>query len=132
MLEAGEFQEVYGLRTVQVPETYPSRRRDHPRQAFYHPVGSHWEVAKLVEEALGRRQPVLLGTTSITESEQMARLVASYVLGCALPGTPLTCYGQVHVWTGPTASTKSQCDQALQSFRESFGGQHGMESNLVI
>ena len=85
MLEAGEFREVYGLQTVQVPETYPSRRVDHPKQAFFHPDGSHYEVARLVSEALVRRQPVLLGTTSITESEHMARLIAAYVLRWAQP-----------------------------------------------
>ena len=81
MVEAAEFREVHGLQTVQVPETFPSRRRDHPTQGFYHPEGSHWEVVKLVGEALQGSQPVLLGTTSITESEHMARLIAEYVLG---------------------------------------------------
>jgi preprotein translocase subunit SecA len=73
--EAYEFQEIYGLETVVIPPNRPSRRDDqHDR--VYKTTREKYEAAiRDIRECYERGQPVLVGTTSIENSEVISQLL---------------------------------------------------------
>ena len=75
MTEADEFAEIYKLEVVDIP-TNVAVIRDDADDEVYRSAGEKYEaVAKLIEQARERRQPVLVGTTSIEKSELMSELL---------------------------------------------------------
>jgi preprotein translocase subunit SecA len=75
LTEADEFAEIYKLDVVEIPTNVPCIRVDADDEV-YRTVDEKYEaVAKLIEEALVRRQPVLVGTVSIEKSEQLAGIL---------------------------------------------------------
>jgi preprotein translocase subunit SecA len=73
--EAYEFQEIYGLETVVVPPNKPSRRDDQ-LDRVYKTTREKYEAAIAdIRECYERGQPVLVGTTSIENSEIIDELL---------------------------------------------------------
>ncbi len=73
--EAYEFQEIYGLETVVIPPNRPSRRDDQ-LDRVYRTTREKYEAAIAdIRECHERGQPVLVGTTSIENSEIIAQLL---------------------------------------------------------
>lgn len=73
--EAYEFQEIYGLETVVVPPHRPSKRDDQ-LDRVYKTSKEKYDAAILdIRECHERGQPVLVGTTSIENSEIIAQLL---------------------------------------------------------
>ncbi|MBM3338085.1 MAG: preprotein translocase subunit SecA, partial [Betaproteobacteria bacterium] len=67
--EAYEFQEIYTLETVVIPPNRPSRRTDRQDQVFKNAAGKYRAVIADIRDCFERGQPVLVGTTSIENSE---------------------------------------------------------------
>ena len=73
--EAYEFQEIYGLETVVVPPNRPSKRDDQ-LDRVYKTTREKYEAAITdIRECYERGQPVLVGTTSIENSEIIDELL---------------------------------------------------------
>ena len=73
--EAYEFQEIYGLETVIIPPNRPSKRDDQ-LDRVYKTTREKYEAAILdIRECHERGQPVLVGTTSIENSEIIDQLL---------------------------------------------------------
>jgi preprotein translocase subunit SecA len=72
MTEADEFAEIYKLSVVEVPTNVPVMRRDEDDEVYRTNEEKYDAVATLIEEARGRRQPVLVGTVSIEKSEVLS------------------------------------------------------------
>jgi preprotein translocase subunit SecA len=73
--EAYEFQEIYGLETVVMPPNRPSKREDQ-QDRVYKTTREKYEAAiKDIRECYERGQPVLVGTTSIENSEVLAEML---------------------------------------------------------
>ena len=73
--EAYEFQEIYGLETVVIPPNRPSKRDDQ-LDRVYKTTREKYEAAILdIRECHERGQPVLVGTTSIENSEIIDQLL---------------------------------------------------------
>ena len=73
--EAYEFQEIYGLETVVIPPNRPSRRED-ALDRVYKTTREKYEAAiQDIRECHDRGQPVLVGTTSIENSELISGLL---------------------------------------------------------
>ncbi|PWW48594.1 protein translocase subunit secA [Melaminivora alkalimesophila] len=73
--EAYEFQEIYGLETVVIPPNRPSRRDDQ-LDRVYKTTREKYEAAIAdIRECHERGQPVLVGTTSIENSEVISELL---------------------------------------------------------
>ncbi|MDB5860949.1 MAG: secA, partial [Ramlibacter sp.] len=73
--EAYEFQEIYGLETVVIPPNKPSSRDDQ-LDRVYKTAREKYEAAIIdIKECHGRGQPVLVGTTSIENSELISGLL---------------------------------------------------------
>jgi preprotein translocase subunit SecA len=67
--EAYEFQEIYGLETVVIPHNRPSRRDDQLDRVYKTTREKYEAAIKDIRECHDRGQPVLVGTTSIENSE---------------------------------------------------------------
>ncbi|MBK7003783.1 MAG: preprotein translocase subunit SecA [Burkholderiales bacterium] len=73
--EAYEFQEIYGLETIVIPPNRISRRDDQ-LDRIYKTTREKYEAAiQDIRECYGRGQPVLVGTTSIENSEIISQLL---------------------------------------------------------
>ena len=73
--EAYEFQEIYGLETIVIPPNRISRREDQ-LDRIYKTTREKYEAAiQDIQECYERGQPVLVGTTSIENSEIIAQLL---------------------------------------------------------
>ncbi|CAH2604401.1 protein translocation ATPase [Rhodovastum atsumiense] len=75
MTEADEFAEIYRLGVVEIPTNVPCIRRDEDDEVYRTAAEKYEAVAKLIEEALTRRQPVLVGTVSIEKSEILSEIL---------------------------------------------------------
>lgn len=75
-----EFQEVYGMEVIQVPTNRPKMRIDSPDQLYETIDQKYKAMAKKVNELHKTGQPVLVGTTSILQSEKVVRYLDEYQL----------------------------------------------------
>ena len=75
MTEADEFAEIYKLDVVDIPTNVEVRRADQDDEVYRSASEKYEAVAKLIEEARERQQPVLVGTTSIEKSEIISDLL---------------------------------------------------------
>lgn len=73
--EAYEFQEIYGLETVVMPPNKPSRREDQLDRVYKTTREKYEAAIKDIRECYERGQPVLVGTTSIENSEVISQLL---------------------------------------------------------
>lgn len=73
--EAEEFKEIYGLQVVTIPTHRKMVRQDCPDVIYGTMLEKFGAVADDVEECHKRGQPVLVGTTSIENSERVSRLL---------------------------------------------------------
>jgi preprotein translocase subunit SecA len=74
--EAYEFQEIYSLETVIIPPNRPRIRKDELDLVYKTSPEKYNAVIGDVRDCHERGQPVLLGTTSIENSELISRLLA--------------------------------------------------------
>lgn len=73
MTEKDEFEAIYNLRVVEIP-TNQAMIRDDQNDEIYRTAQEKYEaIVKVVEGCRERRQPILVGTTSIEKSETLSR-----------------------------------------------------------
>jgi preprotein translocase subunit SecA len=75
LTEADEFIEIYHLEVVEIPTNVPCIRLDADDEVYRTAAEKNEALAKLIEEARGRRQPVLVGTVSIEKSEHLSGIL---------------------------------------------------------
>ena len=73
--EAYEFQEIYRLETVVIPTHKPMIRLDHQDKIYRTVREKYQAILDDIRECNARGQPVLVGTTSIENSEVLSRLL---------------------------------------------------------
>ena len=73
--EAFEFQQIYGLETVVIPTHRPMTREDRMDQVFRTPQEKYQAIIADIKDCYERKQPVLVGTTSIENNELLAALL---------------------------------------------------------
>ncbi|MBA4093425.1 MAG: preprotein translocase subunit SecA [Candidatus Accumulibacter sp.] len=73
--EAYEFQQIYGLETVVIPTNRPMQRKDNNDQIFRTAKEKHEAIVADIRACRERGQPVLVGTTSIENSELLSALL---------------------------------------------------------
>ena len=69
-----EFYKVYGLRVIEVPTHMPSRRKDNNDRIYQAKEAKLEALLNKVKEVHETGQPILLGTSSIDENEEISRL----------------------------------------------------------
>ena len=78
--EAYEFQEIYGLETVVIPQNRPNQRKDRQDQVYKSSTEKYGAMLKDIQDCFERGQPVLVGTTSIENSELLSGILAKVQL----------------------------------------------------
>ncbi|DBA97691.1 TPA: hypothetical protein ACH3X3_012580 [Trebouxia sp. C0006] len=73
--EAAEFFDVYNLNVVEVPSRLPDQRDDHGCRLYADRGGKLISLYQIVLEAHAQDRPVLIGTSSVAESEQIEGLL---------------------------------------------------------
>ncbi|RTL29953.1 MAG: preprotein translocase subunit SecA, partial [Rhodocyclaceae bacterium] len=73
--EAYEFHQIYGLETVVVPTSRPMIRKDQNDKVYRTLKEKHDAIVADIKESVARGQPVLVGTTSIENSEVLSDLL---------------------------------------------------------
>ncbi|MFC3461144.1 MULTISPECIES: preprotein translocase subunit SecA [Massilia] len=73
--EAYEFQEIYGLETVVIPPNRPSQRKDRQDQVYKSAQEKYNAMVNDIRDCYERGQPVLVGTTSIENSELLSSIL---------------------------------------------------------
>ena len=69
MTEAAEFNDIYGLDVVEVPTNVPIARVDEDDEVYRTADEKYRAIIKLIKQCREKKQPILVGTTSIEKSE---------------------------------------------------------------
>jgi preprotein translocase subunit SecA len=75
LTEADEFLDIYGLEVVEVPTNQPMIRIDDDDEVYRTAIEKYRAIITLIEDCKTRGQPMLVGTTSIEKSEQLAEML---------------------------------------------------------
>src|SRR6186713_3334937 len=75
LTEADEFMDIYNLEVLEVPTNMPLSRVDDDDEVYRTAGEKYRAIITLIEDCKKRGQPVLVGTTSIEKSEQLAELL---------------------------------------------------------
>lgn len=74
--EEDEFLKIYKLPVIVIPTNRPIARIDHPDVIYKTKRAKYRAVANDVEAIHQKGQPVLIGTTSITQSEELSKILS--------------------------------------------------------
>ncbi len=74
--EAAEFYNVYNLNVMEVPSRLPNQRIDHPARMFADRDAKMISLYMTVMEAQAQDRPVLIGTSSVSDSEQIEQVLS--------------------------------------------------------
>jgi preprotein translocase subunit SecA len=75
LTEAEEFMDIYNLEVLEVPTNMPLVRIDDDDEVYRTAAEKYRSIIALIEDCKQRGQPVLVGTTSIEKSEQLAEML---------------------------------------------------------
>jgi len=75
MTEAQEFMEIYKLDVVEIPTNIPIQRQDHNDYIFRSKKEKYDAIVNKVKDLCEKGQPVLVGTTSVEESEILSKML---------------------------------------------------------
>jgi preprotein translocase subunit SecA len=75
LTEADEFLDIYNLDVLEVPTNMPLVRKDDDDEVYRTAKEKYRSIITLIEDCKLRGQPVLVGTTSIEKSEQLAEML---------------------------------------------------------
>jgi preprotein translocase subunit SecA len=73
LTEADEFLDIYNLEVIEVPTNMPMVRIDDDDEVYRTATEKYRAILTLITDCKQRGQPVLVGTTSIEKSEQLAK-----------------------------------------------------------
>ena len=79
-----EFERLYGINTVVIPTRLPCARVDKPLELYFDKEEKRAAILAAIEEAAKLSRPVLVGTESIEESEEIAAQLKEMGIGCAV------------------------------------------------
>ncbi len=75
LTEEEEFRHIYSLDVVEIPTNRPIKRQDLPDCVYQNKHAKNRAVVRTVKECREKGQPVLIGTTSIEESEALSKIL---------------------------------------------------------
>ena len=77
LTEANEFEGIYGLGVVSIPPNLKVNRIDQNDQIYMTKKEKYDAVIKIVKERHQKKQPILIGTTSVENSELISKILKS-------------------------------------------------------
>lgn len=81
-VSAIEFEEIYGLEVVQIPPNRANQRIDFPHRIFTHKEAKYKALVQEIKAIHGSGRPILIGTSSVEESDLLAEALALAGVSC--------------------------------------------------
>ncbi|MCB9036479.1 MAG: hypothetical protein H6557_07670 [Lewinellaceae bacterium] len=81
---ANEFMNSYGLGVVVIPPNKPCRRVGHPDEVFTTQAAKIQAIVEEIQRAHRTGQPILLGTRTVRESENLASIIRKSGIPCQM------------------------------------------------
>lgn len=81
---AEEILEFYDLKVFEIPPHIPCKRLDYPDVIFTHKAAKFKVLIKEIQEVHGTGQPILIGTSSVKESEYLAQELNRVDIPCKI------------------------------------------------
>jgi preprotein translocase subunit SecA len=75
-----EFEKIYNLSVVEIPTARPNLRKDLPDVIYKDELSKWTAIAKECRDIAVKKQPILIGTTTVEKSEMLAQLLSEYNL----------------------------------------------------
>ncbi|MFC5467549.1 accessory Sec system translocase SecA2 [Cohnella suwonensis] len=79
---ADEFEETYNLQVVEIPPNRPNIRIDHESRIFTHKEARLKALVREIAEVHATKRPILIGTSSVEESDQLAEALGKSGVAC--------------------------------------------------
>lgn len=79
---AMEFEDIYALQVVQIPPNRPNIRIDHPHRIYTHKEAKLKALVQEVSSVHATGRPILIGTSSVGESDMLAEALAAAGVPC--------------------------------------------------
>jgi preprotein translocase subunit SecA len=79
---ADELKQFYGLTVVVIPPNRPCIRKDHPDEIFTHKEAKKDALINEIKRCHEAERPVLVGTASVEESEELAAAIKKAGISC--------------------------------------------------
>lgn len=79
---AMEFEDIYALQVVQIPPNRPNIRIDHPHRIYTHKEAKLKALVQEISSVHATGRPILIGTSSVEESEVLAEALAVAGVPC--------------------------------------------------
>lgn len=81
-VSAMEFEDIYALQVVQIPPNRPNLRIDHPHRIYTHKEAKLKALVQEVSSVHATGRPILIGTSSVGESDMLAEALAAAGVPC--------------------------------------------------
>jgi len=81
-VSAMEFEQIYNLQVVQIPPNRPNIRVDHPYRIYSHKEAKLKALVQEISSVHATGRPVLIGTSSVEESDMLAEMLAAVGVPC--------------------------------------------------
>jgi preprotein translocase subunit SecA len=81
---AEEFAKMYGLGVTVIPTNQPCQRIDHPDRIFTHKAAKLQAILQEVETTHRTGRPILIGTLTVRESEELQALLQLHDIACTV------------------------------------------------
>jgi len=75
-----EFEKIYNLSVIEIPTARPNLRKDLPDVIYKDELSKWTAIAKECLDITLKKQPILIGTTTVEKSEMLAQLLNEYQL----------------------------------------------------
>ncbi|MCH5196252.1 MAG: DEAD/DEAH box helicase [Oscillospiraceae bacterium] len=79
-----EFEKFYGITVEVIPTRLPCKRIDDPLELYYDKNEKQKAIIAAVKEAADKQRPVLVGTASIEESEELSEALRKEGVSCSV------------------------------------------------
>jgi len=78
--EAVEFEEIYGLKVVEIPTNRTVTRIDEEDEIYKTEAAKYNAIVKAIEDCHTKKQPILVGTISVEKSEYLSKILTKHKL----------------------------------------------------
>ncbi len=130
---AEEFKEFYGLTVAVIPPNRPCIRRDEPDVVFTHKAAKRQALTAEIERVHASGRPILVGTASVEESEELASELGKAGVGCqVLNAKNDELEAGIVARAGEPGSVTISTNMAGRGTDIQLGGEDGNERDRVV
>lgn len=128
-----EFEKFYGILVEVIPTRLPCKRIDHPLEMYYDKAEKRKAIISAIKEAADKERPVLVGTESIEESEEISEELSKIGVSCAvLNAKNNTEEAKIIANAGKRGAVTISTNMAGRGVDIKLGGEDNIDRKFVI